>query len=202
MKKILTLGLFLSAMATLFACSDNPESNSAKPLQNPGDTPTEAYIRLFTAVKRKNTEAIKQEVSEKTKALAESLASRQKSPVEKVYENGFTATTFSEQMPEIREERVKDMMGAIEVWNSRDKRWEDLPFIREETGWKLAIGDVFANTYKSPGKGRDQLEREAANVMSSNKAPIVSQNTNTNTKPVTVRNANFPNTVTNGAVNK
>lgn len=59
-------------------------------------------------------------------------------------------------------------MGALEVWNSTDKKWEDLPFVREESGWKLAIGDVFANTYRSPGKGRDMIEKEAANAMSGN----------------------------------
>lgn len=168
MKKIFALALLLTTFSVLFACGEQQASNTARPLQNPGDTPTAAYKRLFSAVKSKNSEAVKQEVSSKTQALAQSLAARQNTPVEKVYENGFTATTFAESLPEIRDERIKDTMGAIEVWNSKDNKWEDLPYVREETGWKLAIGDVFAGTHRSPGKGRDAIEREATNVMSGN----------------------------------
>lgn len=185
MKKIFILALLLATFSFLLACGEQQASNTARPLQNPGDTPTAAYKRLFSAVKSKNSEAVKQEVSSKTQALAQSLAARQNTPVEKVYENGFTATTFAESLPEIRDERVKDMMGAIEVWNSKDNKWEDLPYVREETGWKLAIGDVFAGTHKSPGKGRDAIEREAANVMSGNSnmkqmAPPANFNANSN----------------------
>ena len=93
-------------------------------------------------------------------------------PLEKVYENGFTATTFADSLPEIREERIKDDMAAIEVWNEKDKVWEDLALVYEDGGWKFAFGDLFAGSYKSPGKGRAQLEREAANAMGNNMIEI------------------------------
>ncbi len=123
---------------------------------------------LFAGVKAKDTEKIKQLMTKDTQALAGFLAERQKQPIEKSYENGFTATTFSDSLPEIRDERVKDNFGALEVYNQKEKRWEDLPFIREDGGWKLAIGEVFKNTYKSPGKGQAQLEKDAANTMGNN----------------------------------
>lgn len=168
MKKIFALTALLAAISALFACGSDNSANAEPPLQNPGDTPTAAYKRLFAAVKSKNTEAIKAEVSQSTHGFAESLAARQNKPIEAVYENGFTETTFSPTLPEIRDERVKDKMAAVEVWNSTAKKWEDLPFVRETTGWKLAIGDIFGNTYRSPGKGRDMIEREAANAMNPN----------------------------------
>jgi hypothetical protein len=59
-------------------------------------------------------------------------------------------------------------MGAVEVWNAKDRRWEDLGFVREDGRWKLAFGDQFAGTFKSPGKGRAQKEAEAANAMGNN----------------------------------
>ena len=68
-------------------------------------------------------------------------------------------------LPNIRDERVKDNMGALEVWNSKESKWEDLPFMVEGGQWKLAIGEMWANTWKSPGKGRDQIEKEAANAL-------------------------------------
>ena len=111
--------------------------------------------------------------------MATSVAEQQKSPVEKVLENGFTATTFSEKLPEIRDERVQDTNGAIEVWNSKESKWEDLPFVKEETGWKLAIGELFKGTWKSPGKGRALREMEAANAINGGSQPRVESNSNT-----------------------
>jgi hypothetical protein len=175
MKKYLALIIVLVFAAVFIACGDDPKpasSNSNVAVQNPNDTPTAAYRRLFEAVKSKNTEAIKEEFSKQTIDRAESEAVRAKVPREEVYKNGFTATTFSESLPEIRDERVNGIMGAVEVWNSRDSKWEDLPFIREESGWKLAVGDAFAGSWKRPAIGRAVREREAANAVSGNSSMI------------------------------
>jgi hypothetical protein len=147
--------------------SETTASNSATAADSGllAQTPTEAYQMIYNNVKAKQTNAIKQLMTEKTIGLAQAQAQRSNSPLEKVFENGFTATTFSPTMPEIRDERVKGEMGAIEVYNSKDSRWEDLPFIKEKGGWKLAVGDLFAGTYQSPGKGLAQMESEASNSM-------------------------------------
>jgi len=172
MKKYLAL-IGLIAFAVVFiACGDSPNTNSSEVLQNPDDTPTKAYERLYAAVKSKNTEAIRHEFSAKSQAMAQAQAVRSKIPVEEVYRNGFTRTTFANSLPEIRDERIKGVMGAVEVWNANDNTWEDLPFIREPSGWKLAIGDVFAGTWNSPGKGLDAREKEAANAAMPDKGLI------------------------------
>lgn len=174
MYKIIALTLSLGVFMLMASCGGGAtNSNSGETPVDPNDNPIEAYKRLFTAVKAKDANAIKNSVSVKTQGLAETLAARQKKSVEEIYANGFTATTFSDSLPEIRDQRVKDDMGAIEVWNSKDKTWEDLPFIREPSGWRLAVGDLFANTFRSPGRGRDSIEREAANVMNGNKMKVV-----------------------------
>ena len=162
MRKILALTLLLAA-ASIIACSG---SKAEPQLQNPGDTPTEAYKRLYAAVKSKNTDAIRREMSAATREFAKSAAARQKKTEAEMISNGFTATTFSPTLPEIRDERVKGNMGALEVWNSTDNRWEDLPFVRETDGWKLAVGDMYAGSYKQPGKGLDVRQREASNINS------------------------------------
>jgi len=169
MIRIISLALLLLTAAALFSCQDQSKVKNAQ-LTNPNDTPTEAYKRLFAAVKKKDVEAIKNEFSAKTKEFAKAVAARQNVPLEKVFSNGFTSSTFSDQLPEIRDERIKDDMGAIEVWNSGENRWEDLPFIRESDGWKLAIGELFSGTYKSPGKGKSVIDQEAINAMSGNKS--------------------------------
>ncbi len=168
MKKYFALTILLALGAIFMACGESPSGNTTSATTNPNDTPTEAYKRLYAAVKAQNTEAIKAEFSKNSVSLAQSQAGRTKAPVEEVFKNGLTATTFAERLPEIRDERVNGKMGAIEVWNSKDSKWEDLPFIREESGWKLAVGDVFAGNWVSPGPGRDAKERAAANAVSGN----------------------------------
>lgn len=155
-----------------FACSGQGISG--------GDTPTEAYKRLYAAVKSKDTEAIKKALTKKSIEFGAMAGAKNNTPIEKVYENGFTATTFAEKLPNIRDERVNGDMGAVEVWNSKESKWEDLPFIREDGTFKLAIGELFAGTYKSPGRGRDSLEKEAANALS-NTGPPTAPTANANT---------------------
>ena len=111
--------------------------------------------------------------------------------LEKVYENGFTGTTFSETLPEIRDERVLDGWGAVEVRNVKENRWEDLPFVYENGAWKFAIGELFSGEFKSPGKSQDQKDKEAANAMRPPQAPVnmMQQKPNSVNANVNVNNA-------------
>ncbi|CAN5629885.1 MAG: hypothetical protein M3449_02465 [Acidobacteriota bacterium] len=180
MQIILFLAITLVALGT--GCGNQTGGNDAG-----SDTPTEAYKRLYSAVKAKDIENIKNEMSKKSQDFAITVAQRQNNPVEKVFENGFTATTFAETLPEIRDERVNADMGSVEVWNAKDSIWEDLPFVAEDGSWKFAIGELFAGSFKSPGKGRAAREREAANVMANavqqtNPATNSNSNSTANTK--------------------
>jgi hypothetical protein len=168
-RKIILLSFVLTLGLGLAACKK--------------DSPTEAYKGLFAAVKSKDTEAIKKWMSKSTLGFAESVSKQQNNPIEKVFENGFTGTTFAASLPEIRDERVKDNMGAIEVWNSKAQKWEDLPFIKEEDGWKLAVGDLFAGTYLKPEPGQSQKDAEEANKMSNNVIQAPGMNANMNAMP-------------------
>lgn len=97
-------------------------------------------------------------ISKQTLTLAQGMASQQKTTIEDAIRNGFTATTFADTLPEIRDERIKENMGAIEVWNAKDNKWDDLPFIYEDGGWRLAIGDIFSGAYEKPSQGLAELE--------------------------------------------
>ncbi len=194
MRKFAIPSLFFAVAMLLAACGGNSQNNQNTSNTNSAststtDTPTDAYKRLYAAVKAKNTDAIKNEMTKGTQDFAISASQMQKKPIEQVFENGFTATTFSPSLPEIRDQRIAGNMGAIEVWNSKESTWEDLPYILENGKWKLAIGELFAGTYKSPGKGRAALEREASNSMANAPGgmnPTVNSNTaakaNTNVK--------------------
>jgi hypothetical protein len=165
MTRIVLLVAALATMASVFACS-----------KTTGATPTEAYKLLYAAVKSKNIEAIKKQLSQKSVEFGEMAAQQQKKALDEVYKNGFTATTFSDTLPQMRDERVDGDMGALEVWNAKDRVWEDLAFVKEDGAWKLAVGDMFAGTYKSPGPGQDLLEKQAANSAANSQMPAVTAN--------------------------
>jgi hypothetical protein len=154
------------------------------------------YKNLYSAVKSKNTDRIRKVMSKNSLALAEFAAGQQKQPVEEVLRNGFTATTFADSVPDMRDERVKDEFGALEVWNSKDKLWEDLPFIMEDGEWKFAIGDMFKGSYQKPAPGMAIKEQEAANANNPNLIPAappmnlnsaMPANSNSNVKVNTVQ---------------
>ena len=179
MRSLFVTGLLTIFLAITLACSGITSGG-------PSSSPTEAYKALYAAVKSKDTEKIKAVMSKKSQEFAEMVAGRQNSPVEKVYENGFTATTFSDTLPEIRDERINGQWGAVEVWNSKDKRWEDLGFVNEDGSWKLAIGEMFGGSFQSPGKGRAVKEQEAANLLNPNLVPVQAANANANNTNVKV----------------
>jgi hypothetical protein len=193
--RIILLTSLLALLGLLgFACGSANSSNSDATPAVGGDSPTAAYNQLYAAVKSKNTDAIREMMSKTTQEFAASVGQRQNTPVEKVYENGFTATTFSEKLPEIRDERINGSNGAVEVWNSKESKWEDLPFVKEESGWKLAVGDLFKGSWQSPGKGRAMKEMEAANAANGGPQlgtlPNTSSNTNVPPKVIVPKPAN------------
>jgi hypothetical protein len=163
-------------------------ADAAKPVSG---SVAESYKKLYDAVKSKNTEAVKAQMTVKTQQFAEMVAGKNGKPLEEVFANGFTATTFADSLPQMRDERVNEGFGALEVWNSKDKRWEDLPFVAEDGAWKLAVGEAFAGTYIKPGIGRAQKEAEAANVLAGNNSMVPMSNVNGNftsvPKPITQR---------------
>ena len=162
-------------------------------------SPSRTYARLFQAVKSHDIEAIKRLMTIKSLEFGRLAAERNNKDPNKIFENGFTATTFSQSLPPIRDERISGNFGAVEVFNEKEERekiearkpgvgagsasannsdksrpysyderksylesssWNDLPFIFEDGDWKLAIGELFDGTYKSPGKSYSTLEKE------------------------------------------
>ena len=144
-----------------------PPTMTDVPVGN-AQSPTEAYRMLFAAVKSQDAAKIKSMLSKGSMGLAEVASGQQKKPIEEIIRNGFTETTFVDNYPQVRDERIKGIFGAVEVWNESRKQWEDLPFVLEDGSWKLAIGDAFANKYVKPGKGQAQIEQENANANNPN----------------------------------
>lgn len=147
------------ALTFVSACQSTASKNETS-AQSASNTPTEAYKSLYAAVKSKNVEDIKAQMSKETIAFVESVSGMQQKQPADVFKNGLTETTFAEKLPAVRNERVKGSMGALEVQSPKGN-WEDLPFVLEDGRWKLAVGDLFKNTYQKPAPS--QAETEANN---------------------------------------
>ncbi len=142
---------------------NKPPTMTDVPVGN-AKTPSEAFRMLFAAVKSQDSVKIKSMLSKGSMGLAEMASGQQKKPIEEVIKNGFTETTFVDDYPQIRDERIKGNFGAVEVWNAGRKQWDDIPFVLEDGAWKAAFGDAFANKWQSPGKGQAIIEQENANA--------------------------------------
>jgi hypothetical protein len=185
--KIIALGFVITFAFLVFSCQPQQQQIGG------AQTPTDAYKMLYAAVKSKNPENIKKMMSKDSMIFAEGAAKQQNKPVESVLENGFYASTFSATLPKMRDERVKDNFGALEVWNEKERLWEDVAFIKEEDGWKIAVGDIFKGTYQSPGKPQSITEKENANAMNPNNAMSRGNiNTNVDMNKIPVTNVNVP----------
>jgi hypothetical protein len=186
-QKIIALSFVITFAFLAFSCQP------AKQEIGNAQTPTDAYKMLFAAVKSKDAEKIKKMMSKDSMIFADGAAKQQNKSVESVLENGFYASTFSATLPKMRDERVKDNFGALEVWNEKERHWEDVAFIREEDGWKIAVGDIFKGTYQSPGKAQSIIEKENSNATNPNNTMSQANiNTNVNMNAIPVTNVKVP----------
>lgn len=187
-RKITALSFVIAFALLIFSCDGQSQQQIGG-----AQSPTEAYKMLFAAVKSKDTEKIRKMMSKDTMIFAEGAAKQQNKPIESVLENGFYASTFSATLPRMRDERVKDNFGAVEVWNEKERVWEDVAFIKEEDGWKIAVGDIFKGSYQMPGKSQTIREREDANVMNPNNSVMPGNiNTNVNMNAIPMTNVKTP----------
>lgn len=113
-------------------------------------SPTMAYKTLYFSVKCKNPANIKKVLSASTVAFITGTSAMQKISFEEAIKHGLTESTFSSTLPEMCSERIEGKFGAVELKSSG--KWEDLPFVREEGGWKLAVGDIFDGSYQLTSK--------------------------------------------------
>lgn len=150
-KNLLPILFVIVGFVVLSACQSSASKTGAL---------TEAYKNLYDAVKSKNTENIKANMSKETVGFALKVAEMQKKTPEEMFKNGLIQSTSSEKLPPTRNERIKDNMGALEVQEANGS-WQDVPFILEDGRWKLAVGDLFNGSYKKPAPS--QAETEANN---------------------------------------
>lgn len=165
--RYLSLSLLAASVLGVAACGSKTETEtkpgvSANVPRSTAQSPSDAYRLLFESVKKKDSEGIKSVLSRRTLDFASDQSGRKGESLDYFIRNGFSAPAKGDAMPEIRDEQIKDGSASIEVYNAAEKRWEMTPFVLEDGGWKLAVGEMFANLWKQPGKTQSQREMEAS----------------------------------------
>lgn len=176
----------LIAVILLSGCggADKSAESGQLPVGN-ASSPTEAYKMLFSAVKSKDPEKIKAMLSKATLVFSENRARQMNQKVEEIIRNGFSQPAMGDTMPQIRDEQVSDRLGMIEVYDAKSKMWQMHPFINEDGGWKLAVGEAFAGTWQPPGKTQTQREMDNSNMNPPQMAPGANVDWN-NVRPTNV----------------
>jgi hypothetical protein len=195
--RIIGLLLLLTTIAFVFSCkptdpksTSTNASNATTPKERVevgnAQSPMEAYKMLFKAVRAEDSESIKKMMSAATLKFVEGAAAQSKQTVEQVLKNGLYASTITDTLPDMRDERVLDNYGAVEIWVAKDRIWEDTNYVKEADGWKIAVGDAFGGTFKSPGIGQSVKEKQAANANGQGMIPsnIGNANTSASTDPI------------------
>jgi hypothetical protein len=103
--------------------------------ENKANTPVEAFKTYISAVKKKDTTAMKRLLSAESIKMHEQEAKAQSVTLDDVVKR---ETLFSEgqKVVEFRNEKIEGDTATLEVKNSFGS-WETVPFLREDGDWKI-----------------------------------------------------------------
>jgi hypothetical protein len=120
--------LILAAIFASHACGGTSED--LKP-----STPFETLKSYTTAIKRKDTTAMKLLLSDASIKMAEQQAREQGTTLDEIVKN---ETLFTESQTKLsyRNEKIEGDRATIEVKNSFNS-WDTVPFVLEEGIWKI-----------------------------------------------------------------
>lgn len=175
--RLLTIGI---AAAAFMACS-SPETNTANttaqntanraaPANQAAQTqpagalsPTETLKALNQASTKKDAEGIKRYLSSGTLQRLEKGAKEQNMTVDQIF---MEEAPFS-ILPELRNESIEGDTATVEILNPETKGFEELPFVKENGQWKVALDKyidslISANEEAPPGEV-DEGEAAPAN---------------------------------------
>ncbi len=106
--------------------------NAAQPTVSPTET-----LKIFIeASRKKDVETIKKTFSKTSLEMVEKSAREHNTTIDALLKND--GVQISEQMPEIRNERIEGDTATVEIKDAANS-YETLPFIKETGVWKIAF---------------------------------------------------------------
>ncbi len=102
----------------------------------PTVSPTETLKTFLEASRKKDAETVKKTISKATLEMAEKSAREHNTTVDALLKR--EDVQISEQLPEIRNERIEGETATVEIKDSGNG-YETLPFVKENGDWKIAF---------------------------------------------------------------
>ena len=98
-------------------------------------TPRETFITYTKAIAKKDTAAMKVLLSNDSIRMHEKEAQAQGVPLDEIIRRE-TLFTEGQKVVEFRNEKIEGDKASLEVKNA-DRKWETVPFVREDGEWKI-----------------------------------------------------------------
>lgn len=136
MKKILTI-LIATLVFSAFGCSENNTEDGS---------PSDVLKIFIEAKKRRDVEAVKKTISADSIKLYEDLAKQQNTSVEALLTDNTGGVL--QDVPPMRNEKIKGNQATVEAQVPQTGVWQEIPFVKEEDGWKIAMDQVVMEALK------------------------------------------------------
>jgi hypothetical protein len=115
-------------------------------------TPTETLKEYVEAAKAKDLAGVRNTVSKKTMKMMEELLVEKGSTLEETVQKNEPSIPPIFVDPEIRNEKIDGEKASLEIRNRFTGAWIEVPFVKEDGRWKLALGeqmDEMTDKFKS-----------------------------------------------------
>ncbi len=101
------------------------------------DSPTAVMTAFIEALKKKDAETIKKNLSKSSVEKLEESAKAENTTIDKMLSDGEDLS--NEKMPEMKNEKIEGDTATLEVQDEKTKKWDSVPFVKEDGAWKIAF---------------------------------------------------------------
>lgn len=115
--------------------ADKTASNSAAM-----NSPTATMGVFFEALKKKDNETIKKCLSKSSLVILEESAKEGKTTIDQIISEGEDMSKV--KTPVVRNEKIDGDSATLEVEDEKTKKWDTVPFVKEDGVWKIALDKI------------------------------------------------------------
>lgn len=113
--------------------ADTTSSNASAAM----DTPTATLNTFIDAIKKKDGDTIKKCLSKSSLSELEKNAKEANMSVDQMIIEGDDMS--KEKTPAFRNEKIEGDTATLEVEDEKSKKWDTIPFVKEDGNWKIAF---------------------------------------------------------------
>lgn len=101
------------------------------------DSPTATLNTFIEAIKKKDGDTIKKCLSQSSLTALEKSAKEANMTVDQMIIEGDDMS--KEKTPAFRNEKIEGDTATLEVEDEKNKKWDTIPFVKEDGNWKIAF---------------------------------------------------------------